>query len=151
MSRMYSAVFEGVAVTAVQDLFEITAGNSSVIIHAVSITNDSDETSQQLPFSIKRVTGTVTSGSGGSVVTPAKLNSNSAAASSTVEANNTTRATGTIETIRRKSENVLNGAHWLFTPEERIVLSPSETMVVGLEAAPTASINLSGEMILEEI
>jgi hypothetical protein len=154
MGRMYSAVFEGVSVSAAQDLFEITApSTATVVIHSVSITQDASETSEQLPATIKRVPSP-TSGSGGASVTPRKLGGpGDAAAASTVERNNTTRATsgGTIETLRRRAENVLNGWHWLFTPEERIVVPPSGMVVVGLEQAPAAALTVSGELVFEEL
>lgn len=154
MGRMYSAVFSGVSVSAAQDLFELSAPSSGVVLlHGVSVTQDASETSEQLPFTIKRIPSP-TSGSGGSAVTPRELGGvGDAAAASTVEANNTSRATsgGTIETLRRRGENILNGAHWLFTPEERIVVPPSGMIVVGLEAAPGAALTMSGELIFEEI
>jgi hypothetical protein len=154
MGRMYSAVFSGVSVSAAQDLFEfVTPSGIAAVLHGVSITQDASETSEQLPFTIKRIPSP-TSGSGGAAVTPRKLGGAGDPASvCTVEANNTTRATsgGTIETLRRRGENILNGVHWLFTPEERIVVPPSSTYVVGLEAAPGAALTMSGELIFEEI
>ena len=155
MGRMYSAVFEGVSVSAAQDLFELLAGAAVVVaVHEVHITNDSDEVSQQLPFAVKRIPATVTSGSGGAAVTPRKLGGvQDPAATSTVERNNTSRAssTGTIEVIRRAGENVLNGYHLIFPPEQRVIVPPGGTIVVGLEAAPSGAIPLSGEIIFEEI
>lgn len=154
MGRMYSAVFSGVSVSAAQDLFELSAPSSAVVVvHGVSVTQDASETSEQLPFTIKRIPSP-TSGSGGAAVTPRELGGvGDAAAASTVEANNTSRATsgGTIETMRRRGENILSGVHWLFTPEERIVVPPSGMIVVGLEAAPGAALTMSGELIFEEI
>ena len=71
MGRVYSAVFEGVSVSAVQDFFELTAPSAAAVcIHEVHITQDSDETSQQLPVRILLVPATITSGSGGSTLTP---------------------------------------------------------------------------------
>lgn len=154
MGRMYSASFSGVSVSAAQDLFELAAAAGvAVVIHEVHISQDASETSEQLPFTIKRIPATVTSGSGGSTPTPRKMAPGDAAAASTVEANNTTRATssGTIETIRRMSENILNGFHIVCTPETRIVVPPSGTIVVGLETAPGAALTMSGELIFEEI
>ncbi len=153
MGRMYSAVFEGVSVSVAQDLFELTAPATAVVmIHEVHITNDASETSEQVPFSVKRIP-TPTSGNG-TAVTPRKLGGvGDAAAASTVERNGTTRATsgGTIETLRRAAENLLNGYHLVLPPEERIVVPPSGMVVVGLEGAPAATTTMSGEIIFEEI
>ncbi len=151
--RVYSAVFEGVAVTVVQDFFELTApATMAVCVHEVHITQDAAEVSEQLPVRILRIPATVTSGSVGTVVTPRKMETGSPAASSVVEANNTTVATttGTLEPLRRQGDNVLNGWHWVFTPETRLWLAPSGVLVVRLVTAPGAALTMSGEMIFEE-
>jgi len=104
--------------------------------------------------SILRVPATATSGSGGASVTPRKIGGAlDSAAASTVEAGNTTLATtsGTLETIRRAAENILNGWHWVFTPETRIVVPPSGMVVVRLITGGTAAMPVSGELIFEEI
>ncbi len=154
MSRVYSAVFSGVSVSVVQDLFELTAGSGVVVrLHEVHISQDSAETSEQLAVSIKRIMPTATSGSGGSAVTPAKLAIGDPSATSTVERNNTTQASSNdqIVTMRRHGENVLNGWHWVFTPESRIDVPPSGMIVVSLENAPSGALTMSGELIFEEI
>lgn len=152
--RPYSAVFEGVSVSALQDLFELTApATASVVLLEVHITQDDSESSEQLAVQIKRVPATVTSGSGGASVTPRPLRSGDVAASATVERNNTTQATssGTIVTLRRSGENVLSGWHWVFTPETGIWLPPSGVVVVSLPAAPAAALTMSGEIVFGEL
>lgn len=154
MGRMYTAAFSGISVSAAQDFFELTAPATGVILlHEVHITQDAGETSEQLPVTIKRVPATVTSGSGGASVTPAKKAPGDASSGATVERNNTTRATstGTIETIHRLGDNVLNGWHWVFAPEARVVVPPSGVLVVGLETAPGAALTMSGEITWEEV
>ena len=148
MGRMYSVPFSGITVSAAQDLIRVSAPSTAVVVvHSVSITQDTDETSQQLPFQIHRAS---TDGSGGSAVTPTPLLVGDPAFAGTAARNNTTRATAGV-VIRRRSENLLNGVHWVFTPEERIVIPPSGRVVVGLETAPAAGLPFSGEMIIEEI
>lgn len=151
--RMYSAAFEGVSVSVAQDFFEITAPSTMMVeLHEVHITQDDNETSQQLPVRILRVTPTVTGGSGGSSATPRKLEVGSPSASSTVDVNNTTVATGgTLEVLRRIGDNVLNGWHWVFLPETRIWIPPSGVVVVRLATAPGAALTMSGELIFNEI
>lgn len=152
--RMYSAVFEGVSVSAVQDFFEITAPSTAVVvIHEVHITQEVSETSEQLPVRLIRVPATVTSGSGGTSPTPRKMQSGDPSAGATVEANNTTVATttGTLEVLRRQGDNVLNGWHWVFTPETRLWLAPSGVLVVRLVTAPGAALTMSGELVWEEL
>lgn len=153
MGRMYTGVFEGVAVTVIQDLFELTVpATVAVILHRVRITNDAGETSEQLPVRLRRGVG-ATSGSGGSTPTPAKHVTGDAASGCTLEANNTTvMSAGTITTVGRAGENIV-GSFYRYepTPEERIVLAPSERLVVHLPTAPGASLTLSGEITFEEI
>jgi hypothetical protein len=123
-----------------------------VCVHEIHITQDAGETSEQLPVHILRVPATVTSGNG-TAVTPRKTMSGDPAATATVERNGTTVATtsGTLEPLRRSGDNVLNGWHWVFTPETRLWLAPSGVLVVRLVTAPAASLNMSGELIFEEV
>lgn len=148
MGRMYAAVFERVAVTAVQDLFEIVApADCAVVLHACYISQDSDTDSEMLNILIHRAS---TSGSAGTSVTPSPLNLGDAAFGGTVEANNTTQGTeGTF--IHADCFNVLNG--WLYqpTPECRPVLSPSGRIVVELQTAPGDELTMSGTVLIEEI
>lgn len=152
MGRMYVATFEDIAVSAVQDLFEITAPSTGcVVIHRCEIGNESGETSEQL--AIRMIRGYTVSGSGGASVTPAPLESGDPAADSTVERNNTTVAnTGSAVTLGRRCFNLVGGG-WLYepTPETRIVLAPSERLVFHLPVAPSASVDMSGELVFEEI
>ena len=154
MARMYSAVFEGVSVAAVQDFFELVAPSTGgVFIHEINITNDTSETSEQLPVRILRVPATATSGSGGTAPAKTPLFPGDPSASATVEANNTTVATttGTLAVLRRQADNVLNGWRWLFTPETRLFVPTSGMIVVRLVTAPAASTPMSGEIVWEEI
>ena len=154
--RVYTAVFEGISVSAVQDLFEIQSAASVVIaLLEVHITQDTDETSQQLPVQIIRVPATFTSGNG-TAVTPRKTMPGDPTSVVTVERNATTVATtsGTLEPLRRMGDNVLNGWHWVFTPETCLWLGPGAAtsgLVVRLPTAPGAAITMSGEIAFMEI
>jgi hypothetical protein len=154
VGRVYTAAFSGVSVSAAQDFFEIVAPATAIIqLHEVHITQDAAETSEQLPVSIIRVPATVTSGSGGSSATPRKMQTGDPAAAATVEVNNTTVATtsGTLETLDRLGDNVLNGWHWVWPPESRPTIAPSGTMVVRLGTAPGSALTMSGLVKFEEI
>lgn len=151
MGRRYSAVFDGVAVTAVQDFFRVSAPSDAiVVIHSVSISQGSDAgdaESEMLRMIMHRGS---TDGGGGSTPTPSPLNSGDAAFGGTVGANNTTQSTdGAV--LRAESFNVLAGYLWQPTPEERPVVSPSGRFVVALETAPTDSLTMSGTIIFEEV
>lgn len=156
MSRMYSISFEEVAVTVAQDLFEILVPSDAVMrVHSVVITQSSDaknSESEQLAYTIKRVTGAPTSGSGGSTPTPRPHSQGDAAADITAEANNTTRLTGgTSVTLWAEDTNIMSGWYYIPTPEMRFDFSPSTRCMIGLEAAPDDSLTMSGTIIVEEI
>lgn len=156
MGRMYSIPLSAVAVTAAQDLWEIVVPADAVMrLHEVKVTQGSDagdSASEQLRFTVKRVTGSPTSGSGGSAGTLVKHCTGDAAAGITAETNNTSRLSGgTSTTLVDVAENVHNGWHYLPTPEARIDFSPSEYCVIGLETAPADSLTMSGYAIVEEI
>lgn len=154
MPMMYSATTTATVSTAV-DVFELLAPSDCVIqIHEITIGQQASETSEQLPFSIAKATGTYTSGSGGSTPAKTPLETGFAASGATLEAFNTTRAaagTGTLTITRRRSENILNGVHWLFTPETMPTLSPSQALIVGLEAVPGASLTMEATIVWSEI
>jgi hypothetical protein len=153
MGMMYAASFGAVAVTAAQDVFEITApSNKCVVLHEIAIEQASDAGDAQAELlRIQAIRGFTSSGSGGSGVTPAPLESGSAAAGSTVEANNTTVATtGATATLFDRAFNVQIGFFWQPTPECRIVLSPSQRLVVR-NTAPADALTMHGTMIFEEI
>lgn len=158
MGMMYTAQFNGVAVTAQQDFFELLAPADCVVyVHMIQLTQTTelgDAGEEQLAILLKRGVGSVTSGSGGSTPTPAKLESGFAAAGSTVEANNTTKmvvGSGTITTIEPDSWNVRAEKVWLMPPELRIILSPSERLTVELGTTPADSITMNGVIKFEEV
>lgn len=153
MGMMYVASFQGVSVSAVQDLFEITApADAVVVIHRCEITDEDSETSEQNVIVMNRGSSATTSGSGGAAVTPAPLDQGYAAAGSSVERNNTTPMSGGTITQRGSwGFNWLNGFLFVPTPEERPVVSPSERHTFKLLSAPGSARNVSGVLVFEEI
>ena len=89
MGRYYVCQFEDVAVTAAQDLFEVAAPSTGiVVIHKWVIfqtTDTGDAAEEILEIETVRGDGSVTSGSGGSTDTPEPIDNGDAAAGSTVE------------------------------------------------------------------
>jgi hypothetical protein len=156
MGRIYSAVIDGIAVAAVCEIFFIAAPTDSVVvIHEIVITQDTSETSEQLPLNIFR---TATNQSAkGTANTPTPHEIGTPAFGGIVRTNILTAETFATETtmIQRQSQNQLNGWHILPTPETRIVLSPTAGvaayLVIKLDAAPSASIPISGYVVFEEI
>jgi hypothetical protein len=153
MGMMYSANFGAVAVTAAQDVFEIVAPSDCiVVIHEIAIEQSSDAGDAQAELlRIQAIKGYTVSGSGGSSVTPTKMETGFPASGVTVEANNTTVAnTGSPVTLFDRAFNVQIGFFWQPTPECRIVLSPSERLVVRIPA-PADSLTMQGTVIFEEV
>ena len=156
MGRMYTAQFNGVAATAQQDLFEIVAPSTAiVVIHDLRLgqtTELGDAAEEQLLLLMK--SGQTTTGSGGSA--PAKVASSlgDAASGATVAANNTTKATaGTIVTHGGFPPiwNIRVPFEKIWTPECRPILAPSRRWTFELATTPADSITLSGSVTWEEI
>lgn len=155
--RFYSAIFDEVAVTAVSDLFELICPSDAVlVIHTIDINQSSDAgdaESEQLHFDIKRATGSYTTGSGGTTPNATKHATGDAASGATVKVNNTTQAangSGSIDNIFTTNENVMAGLSVNPPPEQRIILSPGEALIISMDA-PADSLTLSGRVVFEEI
>lgn len=158
MGMRYSASFSAVAVSAAQDLFELLApADACIAIHSIRLGQSSDFGDAQaegLEVTLKRATGSYTSGSGGTSPSKNALESGFSAAGATVEANNTTQAavgTGTLTKFMHDTFNIQIG--WLYqpVPEERIILSPSQALILSLDSAPADAITMSGTIVWEEI
>ncbi len=157
MGRFYSIPLSPTAVTAAVDLFEILAASGKpFILHEIVVaqkTDYGDAAAEGLDVFVKRATGSYTSGSGGSTVTPAKHLTNDAAAGPTAEVFNTTQAaagTGALTTIRGECWNVQAGWQYLPTPEQRPLFLPAEACVVSI-SAPADSITVGGVAVIEEL
>ena len=148
--RMFSAVFEEVAVSAVQDLFEVNApADAVVVIHGLVISQSSDagdSESEQLNVLIHRGS---TSGSGGSTPTARPMEIGTPAFGGTVEVNNTSQSTEGVH-IHAECFNVMAGLQIWWTPETRPVLSPSGRLIVELQTAPADALTMSGTIYFSE-
>lgn len=157
MGRFYTASFQGAAVTAAVDVFEVLAASGKpFILHEViwGQTSDSaDAQAEQIRVDIKKATGSYTSGSGGSTATLVKHLTNDASAGPTPETNNTTQAStgsGAVTTIRSDVINVQAGYQYLPTPETRILFLPTEACIVSI-TAPADSLTTSASITIEEL
>ena len=154
MGRIYTAVFENVAVTAAQDLFEINAPSAkSVIIHyaIVGQTSDVGDAQDEL-IRLRWIEGYTTSGSGGTAPTAVPLDKGDSAFGGIVEVNNTTVAnTGTAAIKHIGLWNVRTEWIYMPTPETRIRLAGAGRLVLNMPAAPADSLSMSGTVCFEEI
>lgn len=149
----YTAVAVATSQTASVDLFEITApSDATVLVTALYISQSSDYGDAAAEgLKVQMIKGYTVSGSGGNTVTPTPLQSGYAAAGGVVESHNTTLAnTGSPLTIHEDIMNVQIGYQWRPAPNEYIVLSPSQRLVVRL-AAPTDALTLAGTLYFTEV
>ena len=155
MGRVYSLPLASTAVTAAVDLAEIlTAATHVCCIHAIEVSQhtdfkDAEEEILQLAFK----SGQTTSGSGGNTgVTPIPRLIGDAAHGMTVETFNTTKATaGTIVTHGLWDWNIRVPFEKIFTPETRLWIPPSTRATLELVAAPTDSVTIKGQLVIEII
>jgi hypothetical protein len=147
MGRKYSVLMDAATISAADDLVRISApADAILVIHEVIVTQDASETSEQLPLQLQRAS---TDGTGSSYT--AKLLEGSDAAFGGTAVHTLTVDTTPGDILWRKSENVLNGWHYLPTPETRIVIPPSGRFVVRLDGAPSAALTMTATVIFEEI
>lgn len=157
--RRYKAVMEAISVSALQDLWEILAPTDAIIVvqkvtvFQTSDLGDSEE--EVLRFQCVRGVGSVTSGSGGSAVTPQQIENGDTATGATVERNNTTRmaaGSGSLETLDTIGWNVrIPENPLIYLPEELGIVSPGDRWTFGLPAAPTDALTFSSTILFTEI
>lgn len=154
MSGVYTVQFNGVAVTAQMDLFELVAASGKPIVilgFAISQSTEVGDSAEEA-LSILLKSGQTTSGSGGSAPTPVANDSTMAAAGFTAEVNNTTKASaGTIVTHGAWNWNIRVPLDVLFTQEQQLVMAASRRCTLELATAPADSVTMSGTIWVQEI
>src|SRR6266542_3620761 len=155
MARIYTAGFQAVSVSATQDLLYLLCSSTVPIeIHSVELSQKTLTAWEAKDVTFRRLTATVTAGSGGASVTPTTHLPNDTAAVVTARRNDTTVATtsGSNTIVKPFNWNFLNGFYW--SPagnDDRIVLAPSTAFVVRLDTAPSAAMTASGEITFAEL
>ncbi len=148
------AQFNGVAITAQQDLFEINAPAAKAVrllmVKLTQTTEVGDAQEENLSVLFKR--GQTTSGTGGTNPTVINLHGETAG-TAVVDANNTTKATGgTILTF--DTDVWYERAPFLWVPPtEKLtpVIPAGVRMTVELATTPADSITANGTIYWEEI
>ena len=158
MGRMYQVPIAFVAQTAQIDLFELTAAAEKMcLIHEINLyqsTELGDAQEEQLTLKLKRASGSVTSGSGGSAPTPVPIHPDDSASGLAAEVNNTTKlvvGSGTITDERLFAWNVRMPFEKIFTPETRPKIKGGEKKVLELTTTPADSITIGGHVLVEEL
>ena len=137
-----------------QDLLAIYSGASMALeLHGFELGQITATNLAMLRVSIKRLPVTVTSGSGGSSVTPRKSMPGDAAATVTARANDTTQAStsGTAETLHSDIMNVVNGLSFFWPPNDVPVFGLSQAAILSLDTAPSSAIVMSGTLYFAEL
>lgn len=154
--RIYTATFDGTAVTVGADLFEIIpATNRPIAVAGLFLGQSSDvgdAAEEILRYQIIR--GYATSGSGGTAAANgAPLDEFDPTSGFTFEACNTTGAsTGTPVILHSGVFNVRAGEVMWFPPEQRPKCSAAANrLVVRLTAAPVDSLTMTGTIYIEEV
>jgi hypothetical protein len=160
MGRFYHLIATPTGVTIAKDLLFIKAAdNRGFRIHELHITQSTeagDAQSEQLTVRIRRITGTVTDGSGGSAVTLTPVIPEDIASVLTSRGFDTTATTsGTAVTLARRAYNVMAGWEFVF-PVQPLHFSAGNgasaesICVVDLIQAPADSITFEIEGLIEE-
>ncbi len=154
MPRLYAVTFEGVSVSAAQDLVQLNGATGKMCRIKrvwVGATNTTVPTNQQLETRCRFLPATVSNGSGGATPTPQPFDPGDHSASCTAFTNNTSKATtnGTAVILEEHGDNIFAGYDFMFpTPP---LIGPSEAFVFELLSTVTGTVNLSGGLWVEEM
>lgn len=153
MGRIYTVSYQGTITTAGgdTDLLEIApADDKPVKLRGFSLSQISevgDTAEEGLRISILRLPATVTSGSGGSTVTPAPMDSANTAAGCTCECNNTTVATtsGSAITIAELGWNIRNTPFDFWFPDSDFAPKVKQAEALCVRMQTTLADDMTGQ------
>lgn len=151
--RVYTIGFNGVSVSAVQDLFSIQAtGSRAFEVHAVKLGQRGQTTVSGLGLRLRSMGATFVVGSGGTALTPVPVLPGDAGAAVIARANDTTQAssTGLIRDLP-DTWDLPFGYLWVPPEADRPVIAPSGAFVVSLDTAPGGTLTVSGHMAIAEL
>lgn len=151
-SRVYIFGFNGVTISAVQDLFSIAAGaNMAIELHSIVLGQITQTTVGGARLRLRFMPSTFTQGSGGTAPTPKPINPDDAATSVTAHVNDTTQASTSGTSVDLPDVwNLLNGYLWLPPIDDRPIVKPSAGFVLSLDTA-LSSLVCSGNLTFAEL
>jgi len=154
MTRTYSVQFDGVSVSASQDLFEIVpADDVPIKLLGLFLSQSSDvgDAAEEMAR-IRIIRGFATSGSGGSAGSPVPIDSSGASAVHTAEMNNLDGAiAGASAVLHSEAFNIRSGFAMWWTPETAPRISQADSrVVVRLSASPADALSMSGTIYIQE-
>lgn len=154
LGRKYTAPFSAVTIAAntPQDFFEILAPTKSVVLildwNIFQTSDVGDAAEEILRIETVEGIGAVTSGSGGTTVTP-RPSPGDPAFAGVVKANNTTRmavGTGSLFTLPQHGWNVRSEYQKIYIPEARPVISPGDRWTLSLPVGPADPLTAGGSV-----
>lgn len=150
---IFTVTMNGVAVSALQDLYHVKAGSVyPILIHSLQLGQKGLTAVEAKEVVFLRHTATVTQGSGGSSPTPQPVANLGATSGATVHMNDTTPASaGTLTAIGADTWQFLNGLFWLPPPEDRPLIVPGTGFIVKLPTAPSGAMTVYGTLTFEEL
>jgi hypothetical protein len=152
---IYSVPISAVAVSATQTLFMIKASATApLLLHEIRLGQKTLTAVEGKEIEWHLLTATVTSGSGGSLVTAKNISApNGTASGATCRVNDTVSptTTGTDTIVESDIWAFLNGYFWLPAPEDRIYIPPNCAFTLKLPTAPSASMTVSANLVYEEL
>lgn len=157
MPRGYSVGFDAVAISAAQDLFEITpADDKPIRIAGLLLSNvggvaDAGDAQEEL-LRLAIIRGFTASGSGGSAATPVPLGTTVAAVGFAAEVNNAGLATTGSTTQPFQDGWNIRIPYQMFFPEELMIGAGqgNTSIVVRLVTAPADAVTCSGTLFVIE-
>lgn len=150
MQGVYTATAQISAVTTAKTLMYLTAPADMVIeVLSAKVTNVDNDTNEQTDISIGRIAYFTTDGPQGTAVTPQPMEAGSVAASATVGANAVEEPTYSND-VDREGVSSVGGYRFEPTPEERLYVSPGQSIGLRLRAAITST-GLQVQMTFREI
>jgi len=144
--RVATVSFTEVAVTAQQDLFEVEALTSPIVVLGVVLGQTSDvgdAVAENLSILFRRFTDALTN-----VTAEVQLDLGSAALTADIAINVTTELVTGTSTIHADVWNIALPFIWLPPPEMRIVIPVDDGLAINLNTTPADSLTMSGTIYL---
>lgn len=155
MSAIFAISCEAINVSATQDILCIYGPPYFKLrCLAFEISQNGQTTVGNYPMRLRILAAAVTPGSGGAAATIRNVDPNGVAATFTARRNDTTQATsgGTIRDYLATNFNAINGNYWQPPRDDAAPKADvGEAIVLSLDAAPGATINISATIWIEQI
>lgn len=151
MGILYTLEFNKIAVTAVQDLFQVEAVTVPIIVHEITISQTSDVGDAAAENLLIRLRGGITDAVTDDLA-GVPLNGYRATANlSNLAINETSQITTGAVDIFSEAWNIALPWKYIPTPETRYMIPVGDAFVVDLADAPADELTTSGTIIFEEL